>query len=185
MDDGIPQAPAPPTLAASLGGAARGVAGRARTWWADRPAVPANRRDWIVAGGVAGLIAAGPLLTIAGALLITGSLRGEVNRLQEAAAPRAAAARTAIEDRAALVAMVRRPGLGATAEALARALPVDAALLRMERGRDGLLEVEIGTPDPDKLRAALRAEPALARLRDAGQQRGDLMMTVSFKERAE
>ena len=58
-------------------------------------------------------------------------------------------------------------------------------MIRAERGRDGLLEIDVSAPDPDKLRAALRAEPALARLRDAGQQRGELMMTVSFKEVAE
>ena len=185
MDDGIPQPPEQRSLAASLGGAARGAAGGARDWWANRPEIPANRRDWIVASGIAGLIAAGPLVTIAGAWLITGSIRSEVNRLEEQAAPRAAAAKTAAQDRALLVAMIRRPGLGATAEALARALPVDAVLLRAERDRSGLLEIDIGAPDPDKLRAALRAEPALARLRDAGQQRGDLMMTVSFKEQAE
>ena len=185
MDDGIPQPPEHRSLAASLGGAARGAVARASGWWADRPAVPANRRDWMVAGGVAGLIAAGPLITIAGAWLITGSVRGEVNRLEEQAAPRAVAAQEASQNRASLVAMLRRPGLGATAEALARALPVEAVLLRAERDRAGLLEIDISAPDPDKLRAALRAEPALARLRDAGQQRGDLMMTVSFKEQAE
>jgi len=185
MDDGIPQPPEQRSLAASLGGAARGVAQRARDCWADRPEIPANRRDWIVAGGVAGLIATGPLLTIAGAWLMTGSVRSDVNRLEEQAAPRAAAAEAARRDRALLVAMIKRPGLGATAEALSRALPVEAVLLRAERDRAGLLEIDISAPDPDKLRAALRAEPALARLRDAGQQRGDLMMTVSFREQAE
>jgi hypothetical protein len=74
--------------------------------------------------------------------------------------------------------------VGATVEALARALPADAVLLRAERNRSGLLEVEISTPDPDKLRAALRAEPALAGLHNIGQQRGELTMTVSFAERS-
>ncbi|MCW3847442.1 hypothetical protein OF829_09320 [Sphingomonas sp. LB-2] len=185
MEEVIPEPEPQGSLAARLGPAARGAVARVRGWWANRPPVPAGKRDWWVAGGVAGLIAAGPVATILGAWLITGGVRAELAQLQEQAAPRAAAAQTAARDRAALVAMLRRPGLGATAEALARALPADAALIQAGRGRDGLLEIEIGAPDPDKLRAALRAEPALARLRDAGQQRGDLMMRVSFKEVAE
>ncbi len=185
MDDGIPQPPEQRSLVAGLAGAARGAAGATRGWWAARPPVPAAKRDWWVAGGLAALIAAGPALTIVVGGLIADGVRGEVRRLEAQAAPRAAAAKTASEDRAALVVMLRRPGLGATAEALARALPVDAVLIRAERGRDGLLEIDVSAPDPDKLRAALRAEPALARLRDAGQQRGELMMTVSFKEVAE
>lgn len=185
MDDGIPQPPPQRSLAAGLAGGARGAILRVRGWWAGRPGIPAGRRDWIVAGGLAALIAAGPVLTIAAGSVMASGVRGEVRRLEEQAAPRAAAAKAASEDRAALVAMLKRPGLGVTAEALARALPVDAVLVRMERGRDGLLEVDISAPDPDKLRAAIRAEPALAGLRDAGQQRGDLMMTVSFKELAE
>lgn len=181
MDDGIPQ----PPEQRSLAGATRGAAGRLRRWWAERPEISPARRDWFVAGGLAVLIAAGPVLTIVAGSLVASSVRSEVRQLREQAAPRAAAAKTAGEDRAVLVAMLRRPGLGATAEALARALPVDAVLIRAERARDGLLEIDIGAPDPDKLRAALRAEPALAHLRDAGQQRGDLLMTVSFKEVAE
>lgn len=185
MDDGIPQPPPQRSLASGLGSAARDAIGNARGWWAERPAQVTTRRDWIVAGSVAALIAAGPVFTIVGAKLMTGSVRAEVNRLEEQAAPRNAAAKSAADDRAALVAMLRRPGLGATAEALARVLPVEAVVLRIERDRQGLLEIDISAPDPDKLRAALRAEPALARLRDAGQQRGDLMMTVTFKEQPE
>ena len=185
MDDGIPQPPEPPSLAAGLGGAARGVVARLRAGWANRPEISTERSDWWVAAGLAALIAAGPLVTTVGAWLIAGGLRGEVAQLQEQAAPRAAATQAAARDRAALVGMIKGPGLGAVAEALARALPADAVLLRAERGAKGLLELDISAPDPDKLRAAIRAEPALAGLRDAGQQRGDLMMTVSFREVAE
>ena len=162
--------------------AARTRAVAMRAWAADRPGVPAGRRDWLVAGGVAGLIAAGPVATILAAHLIAGGLRGEIARLEEQAAPRVAAEQAVAKDRATLVALLRRPGLGAEIDALARAMPPEAALSRIARGRDGLLEVDISAPDPDKLRAALRREPALARLRDAGQRQADMMMIVSLKE---
>jgi hypothetical protein len=154
----------------------------ARRWLAERPAMPAGKRDWWIAGAVGALIAMGPAATILGADLLAGGVRAQVVQLREQAAPRAATAQTAARERAELVALLRRPGLGETAEALARALPAEASLLRVERNAAGLLEVDLTAPDPDKLRAALRREPALARLRDAGQQRGELAMTVSLRE---
>lgn len=163
------------SLAARLGAALRGVLSR-------RPAMRAGKREWWVAGAVGALIAAGPVATIVGANLLTGHAQGEVRQLSEKAAPRVAAEQAAGRDRAELVALLRRPGVGATVEALARVLPADSSLARIGRGRDGLLESDVTTPDPDALRAAIRREPALARLRDAGQQRGELTMTVSLRE---
>jgi len=128
------------------------------------------------------LIAAGPVVTILGANLLASGMRVEVEHLREQAAPRVAAAGLAARERAELVGLLRRPVLGATAEALARVLPAEATLVRVERNTAGLLEVDLTAPDPDKLRAALRREPALARLRDAGQQQGELAMTVSLRE---
>ena len=154
----------------------------ARRWLTERQAMPAGRREWWVAGAVGALIAAGPAATILGANLLAGDVRVQVAKLRAQAAPRAAAAQAATRERSELVALLRRPGLGATAEALARALPADASLLRVERNAAGLLEVDLTAPDPDRLRAALRREPALARLRDAGQQQGELAMTVSLRE---
>lgn len=185
MDDGIPQPPKEPSLAAGLSAGARGMAGAVREWLANRPAVSAVRRDWIVAGALALLIAAGPLLTIIAGSVAAGGVRAEVARLQEQAAPRAAAAKAAAQDRAALVTLLKRPSLGVAVEALARALPADAVLIRLERNRQGLIEADIAAPDPDRLRAAIRAEPALARLRDVGQRQHEAMMTVSFRERGE
>lgn len=170
-----PQQQAPASLAGQLNAAGR-------RWLAARPAMPAGRREWWVAGALGALIAAGPAVTILGAKLLAGGVRAEVAKLREQAAPRVAAAQTAAKERAELVALLRRPGLGATAEALARALPADASLVRVERSAAGLLEVDLTAPDPDRLRAALRREPALARLRDAGQLQGELAMTVSLRE---
>jgi hypothetical protein len=157
-------------------------AGGVRPWLAQPPAVQAGKRAWWIAAAVALLIATGPIATILGANLAAASARAETERLREQAAPRVAAEQAAARDRAELVALLRRPGLGATVEALARALPPEASLVRVERNRAGLLEVDVTAPDPDRLRAALRREPALARLRDAGQQRGELTMTVSLRE---
>ena len=170
-----PVEPAPASLAGRLNAAAR-------RWLAERPAMPRGRCEWWVAVAVGALIAAGPAATILGADLLAGGVRADVTKLREQVAPSAAAAQTAAKERSELVALLRRPGLGATAEALARALPADASLVRVERNAAGLLEVDLTAPDPDRLRAALRREPALARLRDAGQLQGELAMTVSLRE---
>ena len=66
--------------------------------------------------------------------------------------------------------------------AIAQALPPEAALLGASRNRDGLLEIEVRTPDPDKLRAALRRQPSLGGLRDAGQRQSDASMIVTFRQ---
>lgn len=142
-------------------------------------------REWQVGAAVALLIAAGPVATIAGAGLLARATRAETLRLQTEATPRVAAQQAAARDRIELGAVLRRPTLGATLEALARALPAEAVLLRAQRDRHGLLEVEVAAPDPDQLRAALRREPMLAALRDAGQRQGEAAMIVSLKEPGE
>lgn len=167
------------SLTGRLAASARGWAAALR----DRPAVAAERRDWIIAAGVAALLAAGPLATIVGAKWIAGNAKAETARLNEQLAPRIAAAKAATGERAELIALLRRPGLGQVADALARALPPEASVLRIERNHAGLLEVEVSTPDPDRIRAAIRREPALAGLRDAGQRQVDVMMVVTFRER--
>lgn len=165
----------PSSLATRLHEMVRGALARV-------PAIEPGKRDWWIAGAVAALIAAGPLATILGANLLAGGIGKDVQHLREQAAPRAAAAQAAAKERAALVALLRQPGVGASLEALARALPADAALVRVERNAAGLLEVDLTAPDPDRLRAALHREPALARLRDTGQQQGELAMTISLRE---
>lgn len=165
------------------------MAAKARAWAVavrERPAgAPSQRRDWIVAAGVAALLALGPVATIAGAKLLAGNARTETRQLADQLAPRIAASEAAARERAELVALLRRPGVGAVADALARTLPPEAALVRIERNRDGLLEVDVSAPDPDRIRAALRGEPVLAGLRNTGQRRGDATMTVSFREAAQ
>jgi hypothetical protein len=184
MAEAEPPASLATQLRASAGAGAAKFRERLAAWRAQEPAAT-PRRAWQVAGAVALLIALGPVATIAGGHLLAGQSRAESRQLKARAEPRIAADRLAERDRAALGAVLRRAGVGAVIEALARALPPEAALARAERNRDGLIELDIATPDPDKLRAALRREPLLATLRDSGQRQGDAAMLVSFRESAE
>lgn len=141
--------------------------------------------DWRVAAALGALIAAGPLLTILGANTLAASAQRAAARTEAALAPRLAAAGAREEARRVLAAAVRQPTLGATLDALARALPADASLVRAERTAQGALELDIATPDPDALRAAIRRAPDFARLRDASQRRADAAMIVSMREAGE
>ncbi|MEN3749805.1 hypothetical protein TPR58_21720 [Sphingomonas sp. HF-S3] len=141
--------------------------------------------DWRVAAALAGVIALGPILTVAAASWASASARGEAAALRRTLAPRIAAERQAAAERETLVTLVRRPGAGVTLDALARAIPPESSLVRVERNAAGRLEVEVAAADPDRLREALRREPVLAGLRDAGQRQSDQGMIVSLKERGE
>jgi hypothetical protein len=160
------------------------AAARTRLPHATRP----EGRKWpegSMAALVAVLIAAGPLLTIGGAKLLAGRERAAVARLAAEASPRIDAARAAAEARVQLGVVLRRPTLGATIEALARALPADATLVRAERNAQGGIEFDIAAADPDRLRSALRRAPALARLRNTGQRQADGRIIVTFAGTAE
>ncbi|AQR73581.1 hypothetical protein [Sphingomonas sp. LM7] len=146
-------------------------------------AVPEGVAKWpegSVAALVAVLIAAGPLTTIAGAKLLAAQQRAAAADLAGDASPRIEAARTADEARGQIDAVLRRMPLGATLEALARALPTDATLVRVQRSAQGVLEIDVAAADPDRLRAAMRRAPALARLRNTGQRQADARMIVTF-----
>ncbi|ATY32032.1 hypothetical protein [Sphingomonas psychrotolerans] len=155
------------------------VARRRRAGAAGTPATTAWPQGRIAAL-VGVLIAAGPLTTIAGAKLLAGQQRAAAARIEGDASPRIAAAKAATEARAQIDAVLRRGTLGATIEALARALPADATLVRAGRTAQGVLEIEVAAADPDRLRAALRRAPAFARLRNTGQRQADAKMIVTF-----
>lgn len=141
--------------------------------------------DWRLAAIAGALIATGPLATIAGAKLLIGSERAASARLQASLEPRLAAERAARDARAELGRAVWRPAMGTTLEALARVLPADATLTRAERTRQGALELDIATTDPDALRATIRRAPEFAGLRDTSQRRGDAAMIVSMRGEGE
>lgn len=164
--DRDPAPDASATLAARVGALLRAPG------WPDRE----------LAVAVAIFIALGPLLTIAGAQLLAGRDRVAAQRLHDDLEPRLAAERAAREARSEIASIVGRPAIGTTLEALARGLPADAMVVRAERTAKGALEIEISTPDPDKLRSAIRRDPALARLRDLNQRQSDTAMIVTLRE---
>jgi hypothetical protein len=182
MDAGKPDAdmhaPPPPSLAARVAAAVdarrRGTGGG-----------PSAAGDWRVAAGVALLLAAAPLLTIAGATLLAERERDAAMALRMQGAPASTARAARAQARAALAPLLARPGAAATLDALARVLPADARLQRVLRADDGILEFDVATPDPDRLRAALRRAPALAGLRDTGQRQGDGALIVAFRVEAQ
>jgi Tfp pilus assembly protein PilN len=130
---------------------------------------------------LAGLILSAPLLTIAGAKLLTGAVEREGAALSAQLAPRIAAQREAEAAHQRLADALRGPGPSRTIEALARTLPAEAKIARLARQPDGAIDIEVAAPDPDRLRSALRRAPEFAKVRDAGQRAGDGEMISRFR----
>jgi hypothetical protein len=128
------------------------------------------------------LLAAAPLAVWAGARWTEAGVRRDIGAIRATAAPRLAILDARTAARAELDPLLSVPGVAATLDGLARALPRDASLSRVARGSDRRLAIDVATADPDRLRAALRRMPATAALRDAGQRRGDGGMTVTLEE---
>ena len=128
--------------------------------------------DLRFAAALTGLVALGPLLTIAGA----GWIRAEVERGTEALRAQGQA-RFESEDAERRAAMlfrdaVRRPTLSATLDRIARVLPDDARLASVTRAADGVLRIEITTNDPDRCAprsGATRCSWRCARARNDGR----------------
>lgn len=146
----------------------------------DRVAVRLRGGDWRVGAAIAGLLALVPLAVIAIATLL--AIGTEDRTAARTRTEAVALARIAEAQR--LRTVLRRPTVGATLEALARALPAEARLRRVARNADGALVVEVATADPDRLRAALRREPLTAGLRDVGQQGGPGGLLVTLEDRS-
>lgn len=151
---------------------------------ADRAPLAPRKGLRPVTVGLALLIALGPLATALGATLLADAARRETAKIEATLAPvrrsaqRQAAARTLLSD------AIARPGPVALLDAVATALPADAALVRAERREDGLIELEVAASDPDALRSALRRVPALAGLRDVRQQEGEGRTLVLLRQAA-
>lgn len=151
------------------------------------PAAPRPPRPSIdrAAALLALAIVATPLVTLAGATLLTARVRDEAAVLSRSAAPIVADRRAGQQARALLGLAWGQPTLGTTVEAIARALPQDAALLRAERSAAGTVSVELLAPDPDRVLASLRRDPVLASLRATAQARadGDGRMRITLEQR--
>ncbi|GAA0447405.1 hypothetical protein GCM10009095_13940 [Sphingomonas molluscorum] len=184
----------PPSLMARALSAARTKATAPRREPSSSPEVPPVRsraapadriaaRDLRWPGALALLLALGPALTWACAAVLEHRARADVAALAPAAEPLLARARAAADTRVAWAPQVERPTLGTTLERLATTLPAEDRLARVSSDPNGTLEVAILTADPDALRDALRREPVLAQLREAGQQRDEAVMRVTLRGR--
>jgi hypothetical protein len=170
----------PPERRASLAGSARAALRARLARPRDERPVEGARIVWPVAAGIAALLAAAPLATIAGAHWLAGRERAQAVALDARLAPKLAAEASDAAARTLLRDLLRRPTLGASLERFARALPDDAHAARIAM-TDGALEAEIAAADPDRLRAALHRDPVLARLRETGQRRADTEMLVTLR----
>jgi hypothetical protein len=133
---------------------------------------------WLAA--LALLLAAGPALTWAGAALLTQRTRAEIATLAPQATPLLARARADAATRDVLTPLLDRAPLGTMLDRLASTLPTDDRLASVASNQDGTLRVVVLTADPDALRTALRREPVLAQLKEAGQQRDEATLRVTL-----
>lgn len=174
-------APVGPSLFDSLGERLARREWRMPRW---RPALPPiagpRRQAWAVAALVLATI---PVTTAIGAWGLTTINRWQADRIavEQAPALTAYARVAAVEDiRPSAAAIMAAPTVSATVARLRASLPDEAGLAGVSLDRDGTLTVEIETPDPDRLRTALTADPLLARLRNSGQTMtdGGTMMVI-------
>lgn len=105
-----------------------------------------------------------PLAAALGATLLAARIERQVARLAQEQA-----ARPPVADRAGVSAAMAREPVSVTIARVARRLPADAALHAAARDRNGALTLEIDAVDPEAIRAALSADPALAGLATAGE----------------
>ncbi len=125
---------------------------------------------------VALILATVPITTALGAWSLTALNRWQANRVATAQAPAIAAyARVAAVEsvRPRATAIMVAPTITAMVARLRAALPEEAGLAGLSRDEGGALTIEVETPDPDRLRSALAADPLLATLRNSGQTMTD------------
>lgn len=146
-----------------------------------KPRPEGAKVDWRRAGGLAALIALGPLLTIVGAAALERRAQADAALLAAQAAPGLKAEARERTARAALREAAHAPGVAILLNQVAAAIPADARVARMLRTADGAMEIEITAPDPDLLRAALRRDPVLADFRETGQRRAGAMIAVTLR----
>ncbi|KQM87572.1 hypothetical protein ASE67_07730 [Sphingomonas sp. Leaf23] len=139
------------------------------------PRAPLDRASLLLAAA----ILATPLLTWGGAAVLTARAQEEGRAIAHRAAPRIAEQAAAQRARVLLQQAWRLPTLGTTLEATARALPKDAALLRVERDGAGQMSMQVVAPDPDRVVAALPGLRATAQARTDGDGR----MRVTLEQR--
>lgn len=127
------------------------------------------------------LIASIPMSVWAGGRWLEAGERARIAMAERQLAPRRAAAKAEADERAAMAALLARPRVIALLNALAETLPADARIVRMSRDGAGALMLEVATPDPAELRAALRGDARFAALRSIAERRVDAGMVVTLK----
>jgi hypothetical protein len=133
---------------------------------------------WLAA--LALVLGAGPAFTWAGATFLTQRTRAEIAALAPRATPLLARSRADAATRDTLAPLLDRAPLGTTLERLAATLPADNRVASVASEQDGTLRVVVLTADPDALRDALRREPVLAQLKEAGQQGDEATLRVTL-----
>lgn len=173
--------PAPST---SLGGRALArLAELTMVLRAQVAAVRVERRNGLLAAALALMIVAIPLSIWIGARWLEAGVLARNAEARRALEPREAAAARALGERTQLADLLDRPSTATLIEQLASVLPADARIVRLSRDADGLVTLEVMTPDPAELRAALRGDPHFAALRTRGERRIDAAMIVTLSGR--
>jgi hypothetical protein len=173
--DPVSVEPIGPSLFDSLGERITQGGWRLPRWQPTWPARLA-RPSGTALTAVALVLATIPATTAIGAWGIAGIDRWRAARIAKRQAPAIAAyARVAAVERARddVEAVMAIPSLTGLADRLRATLPEDAGLAAMALAESGELTIELETPDPDRLRTALAADPLLASLRETGQRRTD------------
>lgn len=180
-----PPAPDAPSLADRIAASARGSRRRephTASAPASRPAAdPRGDRRFGIA--LALLLPAAPIATWGAAAVAERRVEAAAAAIRRDAADRLAAHHAAAQDAAAWSAAGAGRSLAEVANGFARALSGEDRLATLAIDGEGVLTAEVATRDPDALRSALRREPTLADLRDAGQRRGDGTLLVRLRAR--
>lgn len=181
--------PPPPSLAgvalARVREAAGAVAGRLARWRSGDAPRLSPARGWIVPTALGLLLASIPLSVWAGARMLAAGEQARTAAMARQLAPRSATTAAMARERAAMAALLARPRAIALLDALARTLPQDSRIVRFERQADATIMLDIATPDPAEMRAALRADARFAAYRTLRERRGDAGMIVTLKGIAE
>lgn len=143
-----------------------------------RPAWPTRivRPSATALTGVALILSTIPVTTVIGAWGLAGIDRWRAARIAKRQAPAIAAyAQVAAVERARddVEAVMAIPSLSGLVARLHAALAADTGLATMVLAESGELTIELETPDPDRLRTALAADPLLGSLRETGQRMTD------------
>ncbi len=145
---------------------------RWRPGWPSMLVRPSRR----TLSGMALILATIPLTTAIGAWGLVGLNHFEAKKLMlRQARAIAAYAQVAAVERARVdaEAVMATPSLTELVDRLHTTLPEEAGLAAMALADSGELTVELETPDPDRLRTALAAEPLFESLWEIGQARTD------------